>query len=149
MCFQTQTSVGRRFQHTLLHLRWKTLSQRVASYAHSPVVALCVCAGICDATVASCFCDGKFKRIFAPKGSNYRVQPIQPGRTLGDHCMLKTVSFLPTTLPHSQGSEITLLTLTMTEDVIHLQPKIPEKERLERLLPFYCSRCRLTTGGLA
>ncbi|MEW5305094.1 MAG: hypothetical protein WDW36_007657 [Sanguina aurantia] len=48
------------------------------------------CSGICDATVASCFCDGKFKRIFAPKGSNYRVQPVQPGRTLGDHCMLKT-----------------------------------------------------------
>lgn len=47
------------------------------------------CGGICDDNIAFCFCDGKYKHIPAPPGSPYGTKPIQPGRTLGDHCKPK------------------------------------------------------------
>lgn len=92
----THRSTSRRCSGTTrepLGNHWGATTWQASTFTvPSGCLCVCVCAGICDATVASCFCDGKFKRIFAPKGSNYRVQPVQPGRTLGDHCMLKTVS---------------------------------------------------------
>eukprot|EP00955_Chlamydomonas_euryale_P075571 362362-Chlamydomonas_euryale.AAC.4 len=47
-------------------------------------------AGICDDTIAACYCDGdKYGHIPPPVGSPPGTPPIKQGRMLGDHCFPK------------------------------------------------------------
>ncbi|GFH23370.1 EGF-like domain-containing protein, partial [Haematococcus lacustris] len=44
------------------------------------------CIGICDATIAACYCDGpRFGRVNPPKGSPPATPPLRRGRPLGNH----------------------------------------------------------------
>lgn len=55
---------------------------------------LCSCSGVCDATIAACYCDGpKYGHVPPPLGSPPGTPPIKQGRMLGDHCNPKTVGW--------------------------------------------------------